>query len=193
MQVAETLGLRLVRVQVLWVRTLQRELSRGLEVRLHAAPDPDTSHHESQEHEKGRQEAMTHSRFGGLLLSCGVFLLLASAASAQDHAYTGAKKCKMCHLKQFKSWEKTQMANAFELLRPGVAAEAKTGAGLDPEKDYTLDAECVSCHVTGHGKEGGFVDAAIPFIKNAQKANKPFYVNLWPDDVHGPFWPPVDK
>ena len=40
---------------------------------------------------------------------------------------------------------------------------------------------------------GGFVDAAIPFIKDAQKANKPFYINLWPDDVHSPFWPPVDK
>ena len=40
---------------------------------------------------------------------------------------------------------------------------------------------------------GGFVDAAIPFIQAAKKAKKPFYVNLWPDDVHSPFWPPVDK
>ena len=40
---------------------------------------------------------------------------------------------------------------------------------------------------------GGFVDEAIPFIKNALKAKKPFYINLWPDDVHSPFWPPVDK
>ncbi|PHS04399.1 MAG: N-acetylgalactosamine-6-sulfatase [Blastopirellula sp.] len=39
----------------------------------------------------------------------------------------------------------------------------------------------------------GFVDAAIPFMDKAQKEGKPFYVNLWPDDVHGPFWPPVDK
>lgn len=39
----------------------------------------------------------------------------------------------------------------------------------------------------------GFVDAAIPFIKNAIQNDKPFYVNLWPDDVHSPFWPPVDK
>ncbi|MBT5378391.1 MAG: sulfatase-like hydrolase/transferase [Opitutae bacterium] len=39
----------------------------------------------------------------------------------------------------------------------------------------------------------GFVDEAIPFIKKAAKAKKPFYVNLWPDDVHSPFWPPVDK
>lgn len=39
----------------------------------------------------------------------------------------------------------------------------------------------------------GFVDEAIPFIQKAAAAGKPFYVNLWPDDVHGPFWPPVEK
>jgi uncharacterized sulfatase len=38
----------------------------------------------------------------------------------------------------------------------------------------------------------GFVDAAIPFIDKAAKANQPFYVNVWPDDVHSPFWPPVE-
>jgi arylsulfatase A-like enzyme len=40
---------------------------------------------------------------------------------------------------------------------------------------------------------GGFVDEAIPFIKQAAADEQPFYINLWPDDVHGPFWPPVDK
>jgi arylsulfatase A-like enzyme len=39
----------------------------------------------------------------------------------------------------------------------------------------------------------GFVDAALPFIEQAQKEGKPFYLNLWPDDVHSPYWPPVDK
>lgn len=38
---------------------------------------------------------------------------------------------------------------------------------------------------------GGFVNAAIPFMNRAAAAGKPFYINLWPDDVHGPFWPPV--
>jgi arylsulfatase A-like enzyme len=38
----------------------------------------------------------------------------------------------------------------------------------------------------------GFVDAAIPFIDKAVDAEKPFYINLWPDDVHSPFWPPVE-
>jgi len=40
---------------------------------------------------------------------------------------------------------------------------------------------------------GGFVNAAIPFINRAAAAGKPFFVNLWPDDVHGPWWPPVDE
>jgi hypothetical protein len=39
----------------------------------------------------------------------------------------------------------------------------------------------------------GFIDAAIPFIESATPAKKPFFVNLWPDDVHGPWWPPTDN
>ena len=39
----------------------------------------------------------------------------------------------------------------------------------------------------------GFIDAAIPFMKNAHAVGKPFYVNLWPDDVHSPFWPSVEQ
>ena len=40
---------------------------------------------------------------------------------------------------------------------------------------------------------GGFVNEAIPFIDNASKEGKSFYINLWPDDVHSPFWPPIAK
>jgi len=35
-----------------------------------------------------------------------------------------------------------------------------------------------------------FVDAAIDFMKKAEQEGKPFYVDLWPDDVHSPFFPP---
>jgi arylsulfatase A-like enzyme len=35
-----------------------------------------------------------------------------------------------------------------------------------------------------------FVKRAIDFMKRAEKENKPFYVNIWPDDVHSPFFPP---
>ena len=40
---------------------------------------------------------------------------------------------------------------------------------------------------------GGFVNEAIPFIDHASTEGKSFYINLWPDDVHSPFWPPVAK
>lgn len=39
---------------------------------------------------------------------------------------------------------------------------------------------------------GGFIDAAIPFMTKAKEAGKPFYINLWPDDVHSPYWPPYE-
>ena len=39
----------------------------------------------------------------------------------------------------------------------------------------------------------GFVDAAIPFMKRAKAAGKPFYLNLWPDDVHSPYWPSYQR
>lgn len=87
-----------------------------------------------------------------LLGFCGL-ALLAGAAQAQ---YVGASKCRPCHLPQFKSWEQTRMAKAFDLLKPGVAAEAKQTHKLDPNKDYTGDPNCVSCHVTGSGHPGGF-------------------------------------
>jgi uncharacterized sulfatase len=35
-----------------------------------------------------------------------------------------------------------------------------------------------------------FVTAAIKFIGKAQAEKKPFYINVWPDDVHSPFFPP---
>jgi arylsulfatase A-like enzyme len=39
-----------------------------------------------------------------------------------------------------------------------------------------------------------FVDRAIMAIENAQKENKPFYINLWPDDVHTPLEPsPINR
>ncbi len=39
----------------------------------------------------------------------------------------------------------------------------------------------------------GFIDAAIPFMNKAQSEGKPFYINLWPDDVHSPYWPPFEE
>jgi uncharacterized sulfatase len=35
---------------------------------------------------------------------------------------------------------------------------------------------------------GAFVERALEFIRKQE--DKPFYVNVWPDDVHSPFYPP---
>jgi arylsulfatase A-like enzyme len=39
----------------------------------------------------------------------------------------------------------------------------------------------------------GFVGAALEFIRKAAADRRPFYVNVWPDDVHSPFFPPQAK
>lgn len=85
---------------------------------------------------------------------------IASQSEAAEHEYVGSSKCRKCHMKEYKSWAESSMAKSFEVLKPGERAEQKTAAGLDPEKDYTKDAECVACHSTGYGKPGGFVDIA---------------------------------
>ena len=36
-----------------------------------------------------------------------------------------------------------------------------------------------------------FVAAAVDFIDDATEAGQPFYLNLWPDDVHTPLFPPA--
>lgn len=35
-----------------------------------------------------------------------------------------------------------------------------------------------------------FTSAALKFIQKAEANKQPFYVNVWPDDVHSPFFPP---
>ncbi len=37
---------------------------------------------------------------------------------------------------------------------------------------------------------GEFVQGAMTFIDESIAANSPFYINVWPDDVHSPFYPP---
>lgn len=84
--------------------------------------------------------------------------LLGTAGAAGSPVYVGAQKCKMCHLKEYSAWAASRMAKSFELLAPGVAGELKAARGFDPKKDYRADPRCLSCHTTGYGKPGGFVD-----------------------------------
>ncbi len=75
-----------------------------------------------------------------------------------SYSYVGSQNCKKCHIKQYKSWEKSAMALSYDILKPGQRADAKKKAGLDPKKDYTNDKSCLACHTTGYGQSGGFVN-----------------------------------
>lgn len=95
-----------------------------------------------------------------ILVSCFTFSLSANSATGPAATYVGVAKCRVCHMQQYKSWQQTRMANAYNLLKPGQAADAKKKAKLDPAKDYTSDASCLACHTTGYGQPGGFKDIA---------------------------------
>jgi formate-dependent nitrite reductase cytochrome c552 subunit len=101
--------------------------------------------------------------------------------------YLGSKSCQKCHFQEHASWAKTKMALAFKALKPKEAADAKKAAGLDPEKDYTKDAKCVACHVTGYGKAGGY--PAIVEGKEwtaEEKERAPLMEGVGCENCHGP-------
>ena len=63
------------------------------------------------------------------------------AALLQEAVYEGGRAaCRRCHLRQYRTWQRTPHADAYEVL---------------PEESRT-DPACVKCHVTGYEKEGGF-------------------------------------
>lgn len=89
-----------------------------------------------------------------ILAAAMVVLAVPSTVFAQD--FVGMTVCRKCHTDQADSWSKTPHAKAFESLKPKVKALEKTKAKLDPERDYTKDPECLSCHTTGYDKPGGY-------------------------------------
>ena len=98
-----------------------------------------------------------------------VFFVLPGQPEAEEATYIGVEECMICHLPHYESWKGTRMSNAFELLKPGVRAEQKKKADLDPEADYTKDPFCLQCHTTGYGKTGGYVsEEETPELKGVQ-------------------------
>jgi hypothetical protein len=99
-------------------------------------------------------------------------LSVALANGDEGHEFIGSSKCKMCHKDVFKSWEGTPHSKAFDVLKAGERAEAKTKYNLDPAKDYTADENCLGCHTTGYGKSGGYAVPAAGDEKAAKKMAK---------------------
>ncbi len=84
----------------------------------------------------------------------------------------------------------------FEGLGPRLLPLCNAYDGKPP-KPHALGSDKL-----GHGEitwmdrsliTQGFVDRAIEFIEAAQSDGQPFYINLWPDDVHSPFFPPESR
>lgn len=73
-----------------------------------------------------------------------VAIVAAATVVAQDQAYVGADKCKMCHKVQYTSWEETTHAKALE--------QAKASA------DPAFEARCLDCHATNS-------DEALPGVQ----------------------------
>jgi hypothetical protein len=101
-----------------------------------------------------------------------------------EHEFIGSKKCKKCHMKEFKSWRDTKKAKTFDLLKPGQASEAKQKANLDPAKDYTKDEKCLKCHTIGFGEPGGYFVPDAADEKAVKKAGKLEGVGC--ESCHGP-------
>ena len=73
----------------------------------------------------------------------------------------------------------------------------KYSPGTQPPVPHNLGS-----HTLGHGPviwhdrafvTETFTEAAVAFAKVAASRNQPFYLNLWPDDVHTPMHPPLPK
>jgi len=81
----------------------------------------------------------------------------------------------------------------FEGLGPRVLAVCNAYDGKPPRR-HVLGSDRL-----GHGPiywedrsliTQSFTSAAIDFVKKADASGTPFYINVWPDDVHSPFFPP---
>jgi hypothetical protein len=71
----------------------------------------------------------------------GLVGLAADGLTEQVGKHVGTDTCKMCHWKQYRSWSQTKMAKTFQDSLSGEQRE---------------DPACISCHVTGYQKPGGF-------------------------------------
>jgi len=103
----------------------------------------------------------------------------------EDPKYVGSKSCQKCHFKEYASWQKTKMAQAFLSLKPNQALEGRKKANLDPAKDYTKEAACIGCHVTGYGKPGGYPEVGKDW-SDEEKVRAPLLEGVGCESCHGP-------
>lgn len=88
-----------------------------------------------------------------------------------------------------------QSYTSFEGLGPRVLPLGDKYDGSEPTKHALGSDKLPTGPIQWKDRSkitGVFVTTALDFISDAGAAKKPFYINLWPDDVHSPFFPPKD-
>jgi len=77
-------------------------------------------------------------------------------------------------------------------LGPRVLPLLNVFDGSEPRK-YTHGSDGIGCNeiawVDRNKVTEFYVNKTLEFIEKAEKEGKPFFVNLWTDDVHSPFFP----
>ncbi|MFH1050792.1 MAG: cytochrome c family protein [bacterium] len=100
---------------------------------------------------------------GVTILTSITIMLFSINNYAQDSGkfkYTGSKKCKVCHSSpksgaQFKQWESSKHAKAYETLASEEAKKIGAEKGIaNPQND----AQCLKCHVTAYGIDASMLD-----------------------------------
>ncbi|NOZ37249.1 MAG: hypothetical protein GXP11_04105 [Gammaproteobacteria bacterium] len=68
--------------------------------------------------------------------------------------YAGAEKCQACHVQEYRKWQQTQHAQAYDDLE---------------SVDKNFDPNCVTCHSVGFNQPGGFLNAELtPHLSGVQ-------------------------
>lgn len=84
----------------------------------------------------------------------------------------------------------------FEGLGPRVLPLCDADDGKPPRKHALGSDRLGRGEITWEDRSkvtAAFVAAALKFIRQAETGNQAFYVNVWPDDVHSPFFPPRER
>jgi len=86
-----------------------------------------------------------------------VFMISAAAQAEYKHQFIGAAKCKVCHMSkkkgsQFKIWQETKHAKAYETLATDKAKALAKG-----DKSPQEDPACLKCHVTAWDAPAGML------------------------------------
>lgn len=86
-----------------------------------------------------------------------------------------------------------QSLTNFEGLGPRVLPLCDAGDGSPPKRHDLGSAALGRGPIQWHDRSSitaTYVDAALAFIDDATSEEEPFFINLWLDDVHSPFYPP---